>query len=296
MSLRTKLVLVIAVLVLALGLAGTLHARFTLSRISSEELDKRTQAIAADLSSHAANLVVADDVFGLYERVNSLLINNEDMRYAIVFGPNGEVMASTFEQGLPAGLRTTNVVPPGQTSSLRRLKTNEGSIVDVAVPILEGRAGLVRVGLSDRGIRSQVNQLTLTLLGFTGIVLGAGTIAAYLLAFLLTRPLAKLADAALAVGRGDLTRRVGATGKDEVGRVGAAFNSMAEDLDRSRHGLEAAHQQLLRQNAELASLNAVASVVGRSLDVHDVLEGALEEVLKLMDLPAGGVLLSEGRD
>src|SRR3990172_7346596 len=211
MSLRTKLVLVIAVLVLALGLAGTFHARFTLSRISSEQLEKRTQAIAADLSSHAANLVVAGDVFGLYERANRLLINNEDMRYAIVFGPDSEVMASTFGGGLPAGLRAANAPAAGQPSALRRLKTREGTLVAVAVPILEGRARLVRVGVSDRGIRAQVNQLTITLLGLTGIVLGAGTIAAYLLAFLLTRPLAKLADAALAVGRGGLTRRGGAT-------------------------------------------------------------------------------------
>ncbi len=291
MSLRTKLVLVIAVLVLALGLGGTFHARLTLSRISSEELDKRTQAIAADLSSHAAELVVAADVFGLYQRVNSLLINNEDMRYAVVFGPDGEVMASTFEGGLPEGLRDANAVAAGQDSSLRRLKTNEGTVVDVAVPLLQGRAGIVRVGVSERGIRSQVNQLTFTLLGLTGIVLGAGTITAYILAFLLTRPLAKLADAARAVGQGDLTRRVAVAGSDEVGRVGAAFNSMAADLDRSRRGLEAAHEQLVRQNVELAALNAVASVVGRSLDVRQVREGALEKVLELMELPAGWVLL-----
>ena len=40
MSLRFKIVLAIAGLVLILGLGGTLHARFTLSEISEDHLEK----------------------------------------------------------------------------------------------------------------------------------------------------------------------------------------------------------------------------------------------------------------
>ncbi|MGD2123412.1 MAG: ATP-binding protein [Gemmatimonadota bacterium] len=45
-----------------------------------------------------------------------------------------------------------------------------------------------------------------------------------------TRDLSRLAEAAEAVARGDLDREVGSKGRDEVGRVGRAFNTMTESL------------------------------------------------------------------
>ena len=48
-----------------------------------------------------------------------------------------------------------------------------------------------------------------------------------------TRALARLADAAEAVARGDLDREVSSEGVDEVGRVGRAFNTMTESLRRT---------------------------------------------------------------
>jgi signal transduction histidine kinase len=48
-----------------------------------------------------------------------------------------------------------------------------------------------------------------------------------------TRALARLADAAEAVAQGDLHREVDSGGRDEVGRVGRAFNAMTESLRRT---------------------------------------------------------------
>lgn len=48
-----------------------------------------------------------------------------------------------------------------------------------------------------------------------------------------TRALSRLADAAEAVARGDLDRQVDSKGRDEVGRVGRAFNTMTESLRKT---------------------------------------------------------------
>jgi signal transduction histidine kinase len=48
-----------------------------------------------------------------------------------------------------------------------------------------------------------------------------------------TKALARLADAAEAVAQGDLDREVDSGGRDEVGRVGRAFNAMTESLRRT---------------------------------------------------------------
>jgi two-component system sensor histidine kinase BaeS len=47
----------------------------------------------------------------------------------------------------------------------------------------------------------------------------------------LTRPLQKLASAAMAVSEGDLKARVPVTGKDEIGRLSDTFNRMAQTLE-----------------------------------------------------------------
>jgi signal transduction histidine kinase len=77
-----------------------------------------------------------------------------------------------------------------------------------------------------------------------GGALAAGTalFLARLLAIGMTRPLREMADAAGKMARGDYTQRVHTASRDEVGKLAAAFNRMADDLeqvDRLRRDLVA---------------------------------------------------------
>lgn len=231
MSLRFKIVVAIVALILGLGLGGTLYARVALSSISEDQLEKRGVALASDLESHASELLLTNDIFGLYGRMSNLLMSNNDVRYIVVFGPQGEVKASTFPEGLPVGLREANAVTAGQKSSVKTMSTSEGSVLDVAVPVLDGRAGTIRLGISKGPLENELAELTFTLIALTGGVLFIGLVVAYLLATLFTRPLGKLAEAAQAVGQGELFRRVHVGGRDEVGRLAAAFDAMTEKLE-----------------------------------------------------------------
>ena len=66
----------------------------------------------------------------------------------------------------------------------------------------------------------------------TGMVL-LGSLAAALLSGLLTRPLRSLAAAASRVREGDLSVRVAASERSEIGKLGGAFNEMAGELERA---------------------------------------------------------------
>jgi signal transduction histidine kinase len=67
---------------------------------------------------------------------------------------------------------------------------------------------------------------------------GAALLVAMLLILLvsrsLTRPLTQLASAAEDIAAGNYSRRVGIRGHDEIGMLGAAFNRMAEAVERAR--------------------------------------------------------------
>jgi HAMP domain-containing protein len=67
----------------------------------------------------------------------------------------------------------------------------------------------------------------------------------YFIANTITRPIETLRDEALAIAGGDLTRRVPAMGRDEIGAMGRAFNQMADELQESLTGLEQRSRSVL---------------------------------------------------
>ena len=58
------------------------------------------------------------------------------------------------------------------------------------------------------------------------------------------RSLRELRDAAEGIGRGDFSRKVAVTTRDECGDLGAVFNRMADSLQTSRLGLQEANERL----------------------------------------------------
>ena len=74
--------------------------------------------------------------------------------------------------------------------------------------------------------------------GFSALAVALAT--SYVLAHGMTSPLRDMTAAARAMARGDYTRRIRATSRDEVGELAKAFNQMAADLaaaDRQRREL-----------------------------------------------------------
>jgi signal transduction histidine kinase len=69
------------------------------------------------------------------------------------------------------------------------------------------------------------------LAAFAGILLTSVALAAFLARYLL-EPVRRLEVAAAALGRGDLSRRVNIQSGDEIGRLGAAFDTMAAELTK----------------------------------------------------------------
>jgi signal transduction histidine kinase len=104
----------------------------------------------------------------------------------------------------------------------------------------------------------------------TLIALAVALLVTQLFAHGMTAPLREMTAAARAMARGDYTRRVRATSRDEVGQLGQAFNQMAADLadaDRQRRELIAnvSHELRTPISALQASLeNAVDGVAPAS--------------------------------
>ncbi|MBI4686316.1 MAG: HAMP domain-containing protein [Nitrospirae bacterium] len=103
------------------------------------------------------------------------------------------------------------------------------------------------------------------LLLFSGMLLGSSIIVASLLAWRYSRPVQRLANAATKIADGDLSARVSVSSENEIGRLGAVFNKMAEALE-SRRQQEASFQQRIREEIVLAQ-ERERRVIAQ--DIHD---------------------------
>ncbi len=89
------------------------------------------------------------------------------------------------------------------------------------------------------------------LLLLTVLVLFSTTWLALFLSKLVTRPVAALAEATQEISRGRLDYRVEVNAADEIGDLVHSFNRMAEELETSRHQIDASSRDLGAANTAL---------------------------------------------
>lgn len=286
-SIGVKILGMVAGVVLLLGLAVSLQVRARLQTELSAGLEERGIAITRDLATRSADLILTDNTFALYQLIRDTLENNSDVRYVFVLDAEGNVLTHSFGQSVPPDLLDVNWVDGKQAVRVQVLNSEEGLITDIAAPILGGRVGVARVGLSQHRLAESVAEATWGLVGVTVIALVVGLGVALVLTRVLTRPVLELVGVARAVGRGDLSAKSRKYMDDEIGELAAAFNAMTDDLARSQ-------EELLRRVRELSTLNATATAISGELSLSAILQSALDKILEVMNLRAGWIFLAGG--
>ena len=108
----------------------------------------------------------------------------------------------------------------------------------------------------------------------------------------LTKPISELIDAAARVAGGDLGYTIDVETGDEIEELAAQFNLMSEQLQTSYSDLE---RRVAVRTRELEAINAIAAAVSQSLDLDEILDGALVKTSELMGIEAAGIYLLDER-
>ncbi len=256
-SVRNKILGIVLALVVVLGGGITLQVRRAFNATLQGELHARGVSVARDVAARSVDLLLVHDLYGAHELLRDTVGNNRDVAYAFLLDEDGQVLVHTFDDGFPMALLPANESAATDRYHLQRLGTSDGVVWDFAVPVLDGRAGTARVGLSEATLNEAMVALTGQMVLTTVAVSLVGVLAAMLLTWLITRPILDLVSVTRAVAQGDLSVKATVWADDEFGQLTRAFNAMMDDLLAARGELESFNARLLRRNEELARLNAV---------------------------------------
>ena len=175
-SIRTKIIGIILGLVVLLGVGLTVFVRRSLRDAMIHELELLAVSVSRDLASRSTDLILVNNTYALYGLVQETRENYPDIRYILILNENGQPLVHTFGGGLPGGLLEANSSTDTKSYSIFAFDSPDGRILDVAVPIFDGRAGVARVGFSETSITRTVNLVTSQLLLATLLVSTIGII------------------------------------------------------------------------------------------------------------------------
>jgi two-component system, OmpR family, sensor kinase len=310
-SLRTRLIAIAVVLVVAALVAADAAAYASLRAFLSEQANRDLAA-----ASGAVAKTWGQGLEGA-AAVNALKAGRAVEAAYVILDPSGSVTAAFPASRLGKGTElAAPVVVLGKlpinplTQAGASVKSVEirgtGKVPDYLVTAYQTKQEVVAVGIPLDGLTTTLEKLVQSEAIATVAVIGVMLFASMLLIGVGLRPLTEVERTASAISSGDLTRRVRVTtGRTEIGRLGLAINAMLDRIEQAfaaERAADARLRQLVTDAAHelrtpLTSLRGYAELFRRGAatsgeDLAASMRGIEEESQRLASLVDDLLLLA----
>ncbi len=240
---------------LLISLAAISHERKALDA----ELRTRGVSLAQSLARLSVDLVLQDDLWGLYRVVRDIVQGEgaapeQVVVYATVLSPGGERLAHSDPARFPISerLEPTSINDRALNADgilvQAATETDGRTIYDFTVPVILDRrkVAVARLGMTTQYLESTLSRIKREVFLISSALAALGMALGLAVSRRITRPLARLSASVQAISRGQLDERilVETTEKDEVGLLGDSFNQMATNLRESIAEIRATKQYL----------------------------------------------------
>jgi transcriptional regulator with GAF, ATPase, and Fis domain len=269
-SLGSSMLLALAglVLVSCLLLAVLVSQRYVASLRSG--LQAGAENLAHRLASQAADMILINDLVSLQKLLALEQNSHPEVVYVFVLH-EGKVLAGTFVEGVPEGLVNANTPPAlDRTSALFIHSTTGEEYLDIAWPIFEGKAGVLRMGFSESELFAKVRALWREVALLTGAILAAALLVGVFFTRRITRPLGELLRATSEIDYGNFSSRVTVSGNDELAVLGDSFNRMSQRLQIYISRIEEQAADIERLYSQLSMAYEVIHGVSTLRGLHDM--------------------------
>ncbi len=250
-TLKGTLILTIVALVVITVSAVTILASHRYASSQEQLMAAQARNMGLTLANEIAELLLINDLVAVQRKLEGYRATMPVLEYLFVL-QDDRVVASTFEKGTPAGLISANQPGEGQEDGFARIVSTDGEkFLDLAMPVFEGKAGTVRLGLSEQYIRIQLLDMLREIIFLGLAILVPALLIGLMLINRITRPLAELAGAVKGIDPGHIEAAIEVKGKNEVSDLAEAFNLMTKRiqeytgrLEKQTFELEVAHKKM----------------------------------------------------
>jgi two-component system response regulator HydG len=270
-SLKSKLLVVVSILVIASGILISLlfNQRYIQSLFQSMKAQAFNLAQAVELE--ATDKILTNDLVALQKMLDHQMRSNASISYLFVIRDQ-QILAHTFNDGVPVDLVPANTATDKATSQFKKITSTTGDhYLDIAWPIFSGKAGILRLGLSEQPYREQVMQLWIQVSAITLGILMLALVVSLLFIKRITRPLSRLSKAAEKIDAGHLEIDVPLEeGRDEVGKLTSSFNRMVSRMNSYTQRLEDKNAELDRAHQQTRTSFTIAQEIGALSNLRKV--------------------------
>ncbi len=229
-SLRWKAVGMVIILIVGLSVIISLYINSVVRGFFERELQRRGIILAQQAAKAAETPILNMDSASVYELVDRVQ-SSGDVDYVLVEDARGVVLAHTFSiDTLPKKFVEANLPRKNDTLRIAKVIFNRMAYIDIAVPILGGELGAVRVGISLLHVKRQVNQIMKSLFVIVLLVLLGGIALAIIFANSIVNPIVHLTEVANKISMGDFDVKIDVRSNDEIGELAQAIERMARSL------------------------------------------------------------------
>ncbi len=272
--------------VVALFLVGSFSVQ--MRKILTEELFSRGRAVTVELSNNLAFQTFQKDTRGLEESAKNVVKSIPDVAYVVLRDVQGNVLAEAHSAD--ASKLKAPAPQSRDARDERETTVDDVALLDLVEPIYYGggaapvdaeslllgapaetkrqQYGSVQVGVLRKHSQDAILAMTLSSVALGLLALLGAQIVAFYVSSLLTKPLARLSEAAAGIAQGNLKQQFEAKGDDEIAALGRSFLTMAQSLQAVLGDLRGAATEVQReasailatatQQAQMASGHASA--------------------------------------
>jgi len=227
--------------------------------------------------SLAASLAFGDR--GTAQEVLSILRQSEDFVFVLVRDSAGETFAAISPE--------SRVLPAQTAQDLAEscLIVSNEAIATVPITLQGSRVGQLVLGLSIEHIQSAMARSSGIALLVSIALVAMTVLSSVLIGNIITRPIHKVIEVSSLIARGDFTRRLEATSRDEVGMLASAINEMSARLSETVGELERSEKNLraAKHEAEKANRSKSMFLANMSHEIRTPMNGVIGFTEMLLD-------------
>ncbi|MGK9476362.1 ATP-binding protein [Melioribacter sp. OK-6-Me] len=269
--------------------------------LQSED-EKRALFIARSIANEVTPSILFEDYISMQNTINSMKEIDENIFYIFITDNNKNVIVHTFKNEFPLNLINANSLSENQKSNTQLLLLKDFDrevILDVIVPILDGKVGTVRVGLKESSIIADVQKTVNIFWLMVAVFLTVGIIGAFVFARFITNPIKTIQNTAdnidfNLIGQTEMPQirirkklfnkfKMLFRAEDEIDILAEKFNQMILRLDKAYRDLQNAQSTII-QSEKLATVGTLTA--GLAHEINNPVAGLQNCIRRIKNDPS----------